>query len=245
MAIATRTTDEKARLTLPGSFANCTVLIEQVSDTEIRIRKARVIPEDELPFVEESMAPLSDRDRDIFLALLENPPPPNEALRQLMDQGRERRRLSDRLSKSPREVGNVPLPELEAIKSRHSGPSKSPWKVGYVHFGTPKERPVLARILAKLVALCRSAGGAVKKTDLLIACQAEGYSESSVNDCIYVAQRMCKCRPGATPLTVRGNDPAADLAQWTPFVSGDNDALLLTATGIAYLEAAGIETPGE
>jgi hypothetical protein len=92
MAAATRTTDEKARISLPPSFANSTVLIEQVSDTEIRIRKARVIPEDELPFLEESMTPLSDRDRDIFLALLENPPPPNEALRRLMDEGRQRRR---------------------------------------------------------------------------------------------------------------------------------------------------------
>jgi hypothetical protein len=87
MTATTRTTDDKARLTLPGSFANCTVLIEQVSDTEIRIRKARVIPEDELPFVEESMTPLSDRDRDQFLALLDNPPPPNEALKRLMGQG--------------------------------------------------------------------------------------------------------------------------------------------------------------
>lgn len=84
---ATRTTDDKARISLPKSFANCTVLVEQVSDTEIRIRKARVIPEDELPFVEESMTPLSDRDRDHLLALLDNPPPPNEALRRLMDQG--------------------------------------------------------------------------------------------------------------------------------------------------------------
>lgn len=88
MVTATRTTDDKARISLPGSFANCTVLMEQVSDTEVRIRKARVIPEDELPFVEESMMPLSDRDRDLFLALLDNPPPPNEALKRLMEEER-------------------------------------------------------------------------------------------------------------------------------------------------------------
>lgn len=89
MVTATRTTDDKARISLPGSFANCTVLMEQVSDTEVRIRKARVIPEDELPFVEESMTPLSDRDRDLFLALLDEPPSPNEALKRLMEEGRQ------------------------------------------------------------------------------------------------------------------------------------------------------------
>jgi hypothetical protein len=80
----THLTDEKARINLPKDFANSTVLIEQISDTELRIRKARVIPEDDLPFVEEAVAPLSDRDRDVFLALLDNPPPPNEDLRRLL-----------------------------------------------------------------------------------------------------------------------------------------------------------------
>jgi hypothetical protein len=87
MTILAYTTDEKARITLPRSFANSTVLVEQVSDTELRIRKARVIPEDDLPFVEETMAPLSDRDRDVFLTLLDSPPPPNDALRRLMTSG--------------------------------------------------------------------------------------------------------------------------------------------------------------
>ncbi len=81
MAAEIRTTDKKGRLCLPKAFANATVLVEQVSDTELRIRKAQVIPEDEVRFEEElPRAPLSDRDRDAFLALLENPPPPNEAL---------------------------------------------------------------------------------------------------------------------------------------------------------------------
>ena len=87
MTIRTHTTDEKARINLPRNFANSTVLVEQISDTELRIRKARVIPEDDLPFVEEAMAPLSDRDRDVFLALLANPPPPNDALRHLLTSG--------------------------------------------------------------------------------------------------------------------------------------------------------------
>ncbi len=77
----TRTTDAKGRVSLPRPFANTTVVIEQVSDVEVRIRKALVIPEDELRFYEETAAPLSDRDRDRFLQLLDNPPQANAALR--------------------------------------------------------------------------------------------------------------------------------------------------------------------
>ncbi len=95
MTMLTHTTDDKARITLPKNFANSTVLVEQVSETELRIRKARVIPEDDLPFIEEAMAPLSDRDRDVFLALLDNPPPPNDALRRLLTSGHGRQNQGD------------------------------------------------------------------------------------------------------------------------------------------------------
>src|SRR5882672_9151746 len=76
-----RTTDAKARVTLPKSFANATVIVEAISDTELRICKAEVIPEDQVVFAEECRKPLSDRDRDLFLKMLENPPEPNEALK--------------------------------------------------------------------------------------------------------------------------------------------------------------------
>lgn len=81
MTTITRTTDSKARVCLPQSFADSTVIIELVSDTEVRIRKAQVIPEDEIRFAEESGRPLSDRDRDLFLALLDSPPPATEPLK--------------------------------------------------------------------------------------------------------------------------------------------------------------------
>jgi uncharacterized protein (DUF1778 family) len=81
MGTDTRTTDKKARISLPKAFANCTVIVEQVSETEIRIRRATVIPEAEVRFYEDSASPLSDRDRDIFLALLDNPPPANDAFK--------------------------------------------------------------------------------------------------------------------------------------------------------------------
>ena len=81
MGIETRSTDAKGRISLPRAFANATVIVEQVSDTEIRIRKAVVIPEDEVRFYEETAAPLSDRDRDRFLDLLDHPPAATEALK--------------------------------------------------------------------------------------------------------------------------------------------------------------------
>ena len=39
-----RKTDAKARLNLPKSFANATVIVEEISASEIRIRKARSFP---------------------------------------------------------------------------------------------------------------------------------------------------------------------------------------------------------
>jgi hypothetical protein len=83
-----RTTDSKARISLPRGFADVTVLIEQISDSEIRIRKAKVVPENEVPFSEELLKPLSDRDRDFFLSILDNPPPPSPALIRMLEKGR-------------------------------------------------------------------------------------------------------------------------------------------------------------
>jgi uncharacterized protein (DUF1778 family) len=85
MHIETRTADAKGRVLLSNKLANETLLVDQLSDTEYRVRVARVIAVDEIPFLEESLLPLSDRDRDIFLAALEDTSPPNEALRKLME----------------------------------------------------------------------------------------------------------------------------------------------------------------
>jgi uncharacterized protein (DUF1778 family) len=75
-----RVTDSKARLTLPRSFANSTVLIEVRNENEIVIRKAKVIPLTEEP----ETITLSKVDWDRFVELLENPPAPTEALKALM-----------------------------------------------------------------------------------------------------------------------------------------------------------------
>jgi hypothetical protein len=84
MGLETRSTDAKGRVSLPRAFANATVIIEQVSENELRIRKARVIPEDEIRFSEESPVVLSDQERERFLQALDQPPKPNAALRSLM-----------------------------------------------------------------------------------------------------------------------------------------------------------------
>ncbi len=84
MSVETRLTDAKGRVCLPKAFANATVLIEQVNENELRIRKARVIPEDDLRLPEEAPIVLSDPERQRFLEALDHPPKPNAALRRLM-----------------------------------------------------------------------------------------------------------------------------------------------------------------
>ena len=80
MSAIVRIADSKGRITLPG-LANATVIIEQLNENELRIRKARIVPEDELRFREENSTVLSNEARDRFLQLLDNPPKPNATLR--------------------------------------------------------------------------------------------------------------------------------------------------------------------
>jgi hypothetical protein len=76
-----RTADGKGRVALPG-FANATLVIERVNDSEYRVRKAQVIPEDELRFHEETFPlKLSAKDADHVADALEAPPVPNRAAR--------------------------------------------------------------------------------------------------------------------------------------------------------------------
>jgi hypothetical protein len=76
-----RTADNKGRIALPG-FANATLIIERIDETEYRIRKARVIPEKDLQFHEEAFPlELSAKDAAAFLAALDNPPKPTAAAR--------------------------------------------------------------------------------------------------------------------------------------------------------------------
>lgn len=90
----TCSTDAKGRLVLPKSFANVIVVIEQVSDSELRVRRVPGAPQasgDEMPFVEETSSQLSDRDRDRFLDLLANPPAPTASLKKAAARHKARR----------------------------------------------------------------------------------------------------------------------------------------------------------
>jgi hypothetical protein len=81
MSVLIRIADKKGRISLPG-FANATVILEAVGPNEFRVRKAEVLPADELLFSEEEMpVTLSERDAKLFLEVLENPPAPNAAAR--------------------------------------------------------------------------------------------------------------------------------------------------------------------
>jgi hypothetical protein len=184
MAAVTRTTDDKARISLPGSFANSTVLVEQVSDTEIRIRKARVIPEDELPFLEESLPPLSDRDRDIFLALLDNPPSPNEALKRLMDQGR---RQATRQADPEGEIPKQP-PQRKGAKIRGEV------KLALLG-GNPSEEASVRKVLRILCDEAQKNPG--KPVDLRTEGVARGLTENAVENAVYRLQRLVRIRDGA------------------------------------------------
>ncbi len=86
-----RTTDAEGRLSLPKSFANWTVIVEQVSETEVRIRRVQVVAEDDLPFEEESVTSFNDEARDQFLELLANPPVANRALQKAAARHKRRR----------------------------------------------------------------------------------------------------------------------------------------------------------
>jgi hypothetical protein len=90
MQLETRTADAKGRVLLSNKLANATLLVDQVSDTEYRVRLAKTIAVNEILFPEETLQPLSDRDRDIFLSILEDTSPPNEALRKAMQRHKVR-----------------------------------------------------------------------------------------------------------------------------------------------------------
>jgi hypothetical protein len=81
MSALVRIADNKGRISLPG-FANATVILEAVTANEYRVRKAELIPADDLRFSEEEMpVPLSKRAARQLLKDLENPPRPNAAAR--------------------------------------------------------------------------------------------------------------------------------------------------------------------
>jgi hypothetical protein len=47
-SMTTKTTDDKGRVTLGNRFANQTVIVEEIDDTEVRITLAQIIPQREV-----------------------------------------------------------------------------------------------------------------------------------------------------------------------------------------------------
>jgi hypothetical protein len=84
-----RKADSKGRVTIP-SLANATLIVDQIHETEFRIRKAVVIPERDLKFPEdESKIELSERDAKRFLEVMRNPPAPNRAAKKAAKEYKE------------------------------------------------------------------------------------------------------------------------------------------------------------
>ena len=74
-----RFTDKKAVSSSRHGSPDSSVLVEEVSENELRIRKAVILSENEVPFTEENRLPLSDEDRDFLFSLLAAPPKANAA----------------------------------------------------------------------------------------------------------------------------------------------------------------------
>jgi len=83
-----RETDSKGRMTLPRGFANATLLVDIVSDVELRIRKAKVVPMEatyeSIHFTDEAAIELSAEAYDQLLAALDSPQLPSDALKKLV-----------------------------------------------------------------------------------------------------------------------------------------------------------------
>lgn len=72
--------DSLGRVTLPPGFENSRVIIERVSDNEVRILKVEHSG-DGVAGSNDGSAPLTDPARDRFLKLLDAPPKANPALK--------------------------------------------------------------------------------------------------------------------------------------------------------------------
>jgi hypothetical protein len=84
-----RTADSKGRVALPG-FANAMLIIEKIDDTEYRVRRAKVVAEKDLHFLEEDFPlKLSARDAASVAEAMENPPAPNHAARRAARRARK------------------------------------------------------------------------------------------------------------------------------------------------------------
>lgn len=83
-----QTADALARVTLPAEFAETRVVVEMLSASEVRIRKADERDDELAALPENCVTTLSDRDRDRFLELVESRHAGHVALRKAMSKHR-------------------------------------------------------------------------------------------------------------------------------------------------------------
>lgn len=79
-----RESDADGRVTLPRDFASATLLLEQVSDVELVIRKTAPSQPVRRTDAELGVIRLSADEFDAFVAALDHPPAPTDHLRRLM-----------------------------------------------------------------------------------------------------------------------------------------------------------------
>ncbi len=79
-AVENQVVDASGRVLLPESFAESTVTVMRISEDEVRICRTSGGTNGDVLFPEETVTVLSNRDRELLLDLLENPPPPTQAL---------------------------------------------------------------------------------------------------------------------------------------------------------------------
>jgi hypothetical protein len=80
--------DSKGRVTIP-SLANETLVIEQIGDSEFRVRVASTVPIHDLSFPEDRPGVLADKDVEKLVDILDNPPEPNRAAKKAAKEYKE------------------------------------------------------------------------------------------------------------------------------------------------------------
>lgn len=82
----------RVMLTLPAEFAGARLTVERIGSAELRLRIVGAVAEETSPAEadDDRLKPLSDRDRDFLLDLMENPPEPSPALIKAMQMHKAR-----------------------------------------------------------------------------------------------------------------------------------------------------------
>ena len=104
----TQIVDSAARVVLPKGFAKATVTLEEISESEVRIRKTGESAQ-EPEFAEETITALSDRDRNLSCKTHRGPAVPESRTAGRNQRVPEAAWLISASSRSTRQSANAPL----------------------------------------------------------------------------------------------------------------------------------------